>query len=120
MNPENHIRTGLKPGHPWYYIKGNPPLPVEAITPSDASLYDNLPQDRHKLEAMLSAASADLTPAIARYQELLEKGGNALSDYELKSMTHPLSSALAYKHNHIAHQKGLIVALEDALGQTLF
>ena len=101
------------PSHPWYY-RENAPLPVAAIEPADAEVFDHLPLTRKALAAELAAARAALAQDIARYQDLAANGENALSQFD--RMYGYLPTSLALKHNHIAYRKGLILVLEAALG----
>ncbi len=92
---------GYEPSHPWFY-KFNKPLPPEEIEPATIAK-DCIPQDD------LKNAEAELETEIRGYRILVEKGAEALSEYDRKFGSKlALETALSLKHNHIAYFKGIL------------
>lgn len=127
---EEEPTTAYTPGHPWYYLKrgdGRPPLPVEQIPPADLpneSLPKKLPRAKEKRRAafrqMLDEQRRQLKEDKLRYQELLDRGAAALSDYD-RQIAHggddelAWASAVALKFNHISSGLGLLARLDRAV-----
>jgi len=103
------------PGHPWYYLDGWEPIAVDAIEPARCDYSrDCKVKDR---EAAIVEATRDLENDIERYLSIVEKGADALSNYDVQYAANgdpelAVATALALKHNHIAYSKGLLIALE--------
>lgn len=122
------------PGHPWHYLpQGDnaPPVPVDAIPAAEnlAHTFDReLPKPRAKrlvkARELLDAERRGLEDDCKRYQEIIERGADALSQYD-REIAHggdlelARASALALKHNHIAWRKGRIAVLERELSPSV-
>lgn len=124
------VATTYTPGHPWYYLRrgdGQPPLPVEQIPVAEArgeSFPKKLPRNKEKrreaIRQMVDDQRRQLEEDKRRYQELLERGPAALSDYD-RNIAHggddelAWASAVALKFNHISSKAGRLAALERAV-----
>lgn len=125
------------PTHPWYYKLGGKPLTVEEIEPAEisdtsASVHiGRLPKDAkaraEKLRTVLERNRDTLARDSGRYRDLVERGAEALDEYERALMeeagddedsSNELQDALALRHNHIAYGKGMVAALERLLAAT--
>ncbi len=109
------------PGHPWYY-RDNDPVPVDEIQgkprPLGLEYYVKPIKDQKKyldnLKKYLQGQKENLNRDIARYNELLEKGENALSDFD-KRCGFGLETAFSLVHNHIAYNKSVIIHVENGI-----
>lgn len=132
----NH--TNYDPGHPWHYYRGGdnaPPVPVDEIPPNfDAGRFIESDLPKHpakrekKIREFLNEERHRLEDDEHRYQEIMEKGAEALSRYD-REIAHggndemARASALALKFNHIALGRGRVAWLEQQLredGRELF
>jgi hypothetical protein len=123
INAEVGRNFDYDPGHPWHYYPegdGNEPMPVEEIPPAPAageSFRATLPKNPVKRARMLRQLLSDQETQLAqdkqRYTELVERGANALSDYD-RNIAHggndelAWASALALKYNHVRNGLGRI------------
>ena len=121
--------TAYTPGHPWYYLKrgdGRQPVPIDEIPPAEPStdvLSKKLPRNKDKRRAMIKRMLDDqrrqLDEDKLRYQELLERGVGALSDYD-RNIAHggdeelAWASSLSLKYNHISLGLGRLEELQRA------
>lgn len=117
------------PDHPWHYLPwgdGARPLPVGEIPASHLSLDSvtyRLPKTRAKRDACLRQRLADeranLEHDRMRYQEIVERGAEALSRYdrEIANSSDEMAraQALALKYRHISLAIGRIAWLEKEL-----
>lgn len=102
-------------GHPWhYYDEGDAaqPIPVEQIQPAfesenySFSLPKNPRKRRKRIDTLLDSQSEQLENDKRRYQQLIERGVDGLSDYD-RQIAHGgndrlgWASAVALKYNHI-------------------
>ncbi|MCE7929713.1 MAG: hypothetical protein DYG91_14645 [Chloroflexi bacterium CFX7] len=122
--------TSYDPGHPWHYYRGGDnavPLPVDAIPSNlDAGRFieSDLPKNPAKREKKIRELYGEelhrLQDDERRYQEIVERGAEALSRYD-REIAHggndemARASALALKFNHIALGRGRIAWLEQQL-----
>lgn len=120
------------PGHPWhYYHEGDnaTPVPVDEIPASlDAGrwLERDLPKNPAKreaaLRAMLDRARREQEADRLRYQDIVARGADALSNYD-RQIAHggndalARASSLALKFNHIAIGLGRVAWIEIELEQ---
>jgi hypothetical protein len=118
------------PGHPWhYYAQGDnaTPLPVDEIPPArqaglsfEASLPKSAAKRREKLNSMLTDQQQQLDRDQERYQELVDRGAEALGYYD-RNIAHggndelAWASALALKYNHIRNGLGRVAWLQEQL-----
>lgn len=118
------------PGHPWhYYHEGDnaPPIPVEEIEGDiDIGKYieRELPKNPAKravrLRELLARERERVVVDKRRYQEIVDKGAEALSRYD-REIAHTSdemarATALSLKYNHICYGLGRVAWLEKALG----
>lgn len=105
-----------EPGHPWYYYSegdGQSPVPVDQIPANPGAgehMTLKLPRNRTKRSALIRKVLGEQTEQLQedkrRYQELVERGPAALSDYD-RNIAHcgnaelAWASAIALKYNHI-------------------
>ena len=139
LDTEEHPDTaGYPPSHPWYYKLGGEPLPVgkiEGRTAAQASAVYEVAQNKplpadpkaraRKIEAKLASWRENLDHDIKRYEELVEKGNDAVSEYDRsfddeddEGRCTALHDALSLTHNHVSYAKGMIVALAKLLAET--
>jgi len=118
-------------GHPWHYLlKGDGATPVNADDiPASNRPFDvgiKLPKDPtkrlEKLRTMRSDAERQLDQDILRYEEIVEKGVSALSDYDRKIAYGgddelAWASAVALKYNHISNGRWREEGLTDLIDQ---
>lgn len=115
------------PGHPWhYYHEGDnaPPIPVEDIEADlDLGKYieRDLPKNRTKraqrIREMLVTERHRVEEDKRRYQEIVERGAEALSRYD-REIAHTSdemarATALSLKYNHIRYGLGRLAWLEQ-------
>jgi hypothetical protein len=118
------------PGHPWHYLSEGDnaqPIPLEQIEPDldmgrfiERELPKNPAKRREKLRALLAQEQERVEEDKRRYQEIVEKGAEALSRYD-REIAHTsdemaVATALALKYNHIRYGLGRVAWLEKALG----
>ncbi len=109
---------GYEPSHPWYYKNGGRVLSVDEIKPypdlvkSEKEKYAN--KKPEKLQELRKQFQLTLDKDIKRYQELVEKGDDAISDYD-KKMGYGIETSLSLKHNHIAYNKSQLQAINELL-----
>ncbi len=121
------------PGHPWhYYHEGDdaPPIPVEDIEPDlDAArfLERDLPKNQKKRSArireLLVTERERVEEDKQRYQEIVERGAEALSRYD-REIAHSSdamarATALALKFNHIRYGMGRLAWLQKQIDNSL-
>jgi hypothetical protein len=119
---ENEVGdSGYSPYHPWYY-KDNAPIPVDKIKTADYPkelIETKFIGKPDKLQELLKSEKESLAKDIAQYQELIEKGADALSEYDKtissNSAEEVLQTAFALVHNHISSGKGKIKAIESMI-----
>lgn len=104
-----------------------PPIPVEEIEPDiDAGRYieQELPKNpakrAEKLRTMLAEERQRVEEDKWRYQEIVERGAEALSRYD-REIAHSndemaVATALSLKYNHIRYGLGRVAWLESRLG----
>jgi hypothetical protein len=119
------------PGHPWHYSErgdGAEPMPVESI-PSRPITSEQFgvkwpkaaPKRRTVMQQMLKSQHKQLAEDEARYQDLIDRGTDALSAYD-KEIAHggnedlAWASAIALKYNHIAGGRGRVQWLSERVG----
>lgn len=115
------------PGLPWhYYRKGDaaPPIPFDAIPPSEqagTTLAGTLPKTPAKriikLRELLDAERRCIEQARARYEDVIARGAEALSDYDRRLSYGgddelARAGALALLYNQISGSLGRIPWLE--------
>lgn len=118
------------PGHPWHYYHAGdnaPPIPVDQIDPDpDAGRFieRDLPKNPAKrskrLRDLLESDHRSLEEDRRRYQDIVERGPEALSRYD-REIAHTSdemarATALSLKYNHIRIGLGRIAWLETRLG----
>ncbi|HWL93126.1 MAG TPA: hypothetical protein VNT79_06300 [Phycisphaerae bacterium] len=123
-------RGRYDPGHPWhYYHEGDaaPPIAVDDIEPDlDAGRFieRDLPKNRAKRTARVGAMLAEERQRVEedrrRYQEIVERGAEALSRYD-REIAHSSdemarATALSLKYNHLRWGMGRVAWLESQLG----
>lgn len=123
-------RGRYDPGHPWhYYHEGDnaPPIAVEDIDADpDAGrfLQNDLPKNRvkrlEKMESLLATERQRVDEDKQRYQEIVERGAEALSRYD-REIAHTSdemarATALSLKYNHLRWGLGRVAWLESQLG----
>ncbi|RIK67138.1 MAG: hypothetical protein DCC65_07925 [Planctomycetota bacterium] len=119
-----------EPGHPWHYLpQGDnaPPIPVEEIEPDfdigkliERELPKNLSKRREKLRVMLASEQARLEEDKRRYQEIIQRGAEALSRYD-REIAHSSdemarATALSLKYNHLRYGLGRVAWIARQLG----
>lgn len=118
------------PSHPWYYLRRGDfqkPVPLADIPPAEAAgqfISEKWPRNPAKREAkirqMLSDQAAQLKEDEARYQELIERGADALSVYD-KTISSggdvelALATAMSLKYNHVSNGRGRVNHLQNLL-----
>lgn len=122
------------PGHPWHYYHGGDnatPTPVEMIIGDielgqfiERELPKNPAKRRAKMQQLLSEEKAHLEIDKKRYQEIVERGAEALSLYD-REIAHTSdeiarATALSLKYNHIRYGLGRIEWLKNELGKPTF
>lgn len=111
------------PNHPWYYLPAGDarePVPASEIPGSsfgDVDIGFSVPKDARKravvLEQLLRDQQSQLDRDITRYEQLIEQGAAALSDYD-RNIAYSgndemaLASAFALKYSQIAFGKGRV------------
>lgn len=121
------------PGHPWhYYHEGDNavPIPVDEIQPDldvgkylERELPKNPAKRAEKLRALLSHERERVQQDKRRYQDIAERGAEALSRYD-REIAHTSdemarASSLALKYNHIRFGLGRLAWLESRVGHPL-
>lgn len=126
---ESSLPAGVRyaPGHPWHYYRlgdNAAPLPFDTIPASDEAgraLARELPKSHTKrlLKAreLLAAERQGLEDDRGRYQQIVERGADALSSYDRDiacagNDEMARAEALAMNVNHIAWRRGRIAWLE--------
>lgn len=118
--------SGYSPSEPWFYKEGAKPLTPPEIkleAQNDVSLLDGekadselefwLPKGKiseKSLNELAKIKRADLKETTARYEEIVEKGMDAITDPNPDEMT--LNTALSLTHNHVYHNE-YVLALID-------
>jgi hypothetical protein len=132
--PEDHAAPGddgggYDPGHPWYYFLGGTPVGPDAI-PTLLLGEDRVGMPKRKkgvtrreqMTRRLAGAETALAADVVRYEELRDKGDDALTPYEVRvgdvvdGTCRAIHSALALKYNHILLGKGVVRRLLVMLG----
>lgn len=119
-----------EPGHPWhYYREGDAakPIPADEIEPAsdcDWSFAGSLPKNaakrNEKLRTLLDDQRRQLAEDKARYQDLIDRGADALSEYD-RTIAHggnielAWASAVALKYNHIRYGLGRVAWLHGQM-----
>lgn len=118
------------PGHPWHYLPEGDnaaPVPVDSIEPDidigkfiERELPKNPAKRREKLRTMLTHEQARLEEDQRRYQEIAEKGAEALSRYD-REIAHTSdemarATALSLKYNHLQYGLGRVAWIRQQLG----
>jgi len=118
------------PGHPWHYLPQGDnarPIPVEEIEPDidvGRSIERELPKNpakrAEKLRAMLARERERVEGDKRRYQEIVDRGAEALSRYD-REIAHTsdkmaVATALALKFNHIRYGLGRTAWIQAKLG----
>lgn len=135
---ESNTSTAYGPGHPWHYYElgdAAAPLEVDAIpaaTHAGRFIAEKLPRDsakrETKLRELLTQERQGLKNDEARYQEIVERGAEALSRYDREiayggNDKLARASSLALKFNHVSMGRGRVAWLEEQLqkrGPALF
>lgn len=117
-------------GHPWHYLPEGDnaaPAPADSIEPDidigkfiERELPKNPVKRKEKLQAMLEQERQRIAEDKRRYQEIVERGAEALSRYD-REIAHTSdemarATALALKYNHIRYGLGRVAWLEARLG----
>lgn len=114
------------PGHPWHYLPEGDnaaPVPVDAIEPDidigkfmGRELPKNPVKRKEKLRTLLEQEKQRVAYDKRRYQEIVERGAEALSRYdgEIAHTSDEMAraTALALKYNHIRYGMGRVAWLE--------
>lgn len=118
------------PGHPWHYFHEGDnaaPLPVDQIEADDdvgrfieRELPKNPKKRAEKLQSLLAQERERVEQDKRRYQEIVERGAEALSRYD-REIAHTSdemarATALSLKYNHIRYGLGSVAWLEKAMG----
>lgn len=126
--------SGYGPGHTWHYLPDGdnaPPVSVDAIPAAQnlAHTFDReLPKSGVKrlvkARALLDAERLGLEEDRVRYQQIVDRGADALSRYDREiahggNLETARASALALKYNHIAWRLGRIAFLERELSHSV-
>ncbi|NOT01211.1 MAG: hypothetical protein HOP29_11350 [Phycisphaerales bacterium] len=121
------------PGHPWhYYHEGDnaPPIPVDEIEPNlgvGRFIERELPKNRAKravrLRELLQLERERVENDKRRYQEIVERGAEALSRYD-REIAHTSdelarATALSLKFSHIGYGLGRVAWLESQIGSSV-
>jgi hypothetical protein len=118
------------PGHPWHYCErgdGAEPMPVESIParPITSEQFSvkwpkNPVKRRAAMQQMFASQQKQLAEDETRYQDLIDRGTDALSAYD-KDIAHggdeqlAWASAIALKYNHITGGRGRVQWLSEQL-----
>jgi len=116
------------PGHPWHYLRQGDaarPVPVQDIEPATdvetsftGALPRNVAKRAVKLRTMLVDQRRQLDEDKARYQDLIDRGADALSEYD-RNIAHggnielAWASAVALKYNQIRNGLARVAWLEN-------
>ncbi len=117
------------PGHPWFYLpQGDERLPIplneiQANPTLMATFNEKLPRDakkrEQKLRESLEAERTGLESDKLRYQEIVERGAEALSEYDrtiaYENDEIARAGSLALTYNHLCHRLSRIRWLEMQL-----
>lgn len=110
-DPGDPALQGYGPGHPQYYILGGRPLDPEEMAPRKTvndEVWPRNPIEREvKIRAFLAAAEAKLEEDIASYNDLRQRGTEALTPFQ-RYMEYGLEKAFSLKYAHITYRLGLI------------
>lgn len=123
----DEYRDGLRPehyntGHCWHYYLGGQPLQPEAIEAAECDFtYETRKAKRpEQIKELIALRKADLATEITQYREIIHRGSDALSSYDI-AVCHSgnrklaLAGSLALAGNHISYSKGLIKFLNNIL-----
>lgn len=130
VSATNATEPQYDPGHPWYYLArgdGQPPLQLGNIPPNtcDGRFVGKLPKGpvkrQAKLMQLLTDESAHLNEFEKHYRDLIERGAEALSQYDREiayggDRELAVASSLALRVNHIGNSRGRIQWLKAELG----
>ncbi len=118
---------GWDPGHPCYYKHGGPIMPADQIWGYRLELPHKLAKirigDKRKAMAtdLLAKARESLKQTILRYEDVVNRGAEALSHYDrtiaFQNDDDALQGSLALIFNHICYDKGTIAVLCKELGE---
>ena len=127
LPPPDEYESIYDPSHPWYYLERGdhrPPTPVDEIPPSpnvgdfiERRLPKNPVQRRKRLLEFLESERRQVDCDKHRYQEIVERGADALSGYDRAiayggDLELARASALALTFNHVSFGLGRIAWLE--------
>ncbi len=117
------------PGHPWHYLPEGDnaaPIPVEQIEADidvgryiERELPKNPKKRSEKLQSLLTQERERVEQDKRRYQEIVERGAEALSRYD-REIAHTsdamaVATALSLKFNHIRYGLGRVAWLQRTL-----
>lgn len=122
IETETKTQIGYAPDHPWYYKVGGRILLPDEIKPINRHIDNWMPSYEKfkpvKLEETRKKVYADLDKDIKRYNEIAEKGLDAISETDKRlDPEMSLFTALSLKHNHIVSGKAMIAAIDLLLEQ---
>jgi len=115
------------PGHPWHYLPEGDnaaPIPIEQIEADidvgrhiERELPKNPKKRAEKLQSLLAQEREHVQQDKLRYQEIIERGAEALSRYD-REIAHTsdamaIATALSLKFNHIRYGLGRLAWLEQ-------
>lgn len=129
----SHVSSGgYEPGHPWYYLQagdGKSPVPADEI-PAAKNLGQYIEHELPKsgarrvarIRQLLDEERRQLVADRLRYQELVERGIEALSHYDRYSVflgdeELEVATALSLKYNHISWHRGRVEYLVEELSK---
>jgi hypothetical protein len=107
--------TDHDPGHPYYYVNGRTPVPVDEIVPTNnVGVFGK--RGRRVLEDELAEARSELSRAVVSYSELVGLAGRAPPPADgVPPQCKAVHKNLAHLHNHVAYFRGRILTLERML-----
>lgn len=126
--PDSTVAAEWNPGHPWHYLRDGdygPPVPFADIpaSPADEHSFSHAfpkhPVRRAaKARQLLEAERAALEERRQRYEDILQRGAEALSNYD-RTIAHDddemaVAESLSLLYNQIAWYRGRIAFLEAA------
>jgi hypothetical protein len=116
---------GYDRSHPWFYVLGGEPLPVDQVVPEKP--YEPVTERKAPTFDDLDDTKRALEHAVARYEDLVNRGEDALSSYEKMFDNDPgdgeddgprykaIHGALAAAYNGVLHQRSRLAYLRKAL-----
>jgi hypothetical protein len=98
-------------------LEGGKPVPAADIPPGRGDVEDLLKMHRLKPAGLAAMYRDQLANDIARYEDLIARGVEAVSTYDRNiayggNLAMAVARSLAFGHNHIAFDRGILAALE--------